>query len=274
MGPSLMGVAAGLLVLGAAFAFLERRWPAVAQPGWRSGSATDVAYWFFTPLVTKTLTRVAIVLALVAVALALGLPVDQPSLESLLAPRAAIARQPLWLQLVEFLLVADVAAYAMHRLFHRRPLWRFHAVHHSSEQVDWLSAVRLHPVNDLVMRLAQAAPILAIGFDPALLAAYVPLLSAYGVFVHANVPWTFGPFRFAVASPAFHRWHHAAEEQGLDRNFAGLFPFIDLAFGTYHLPRDRAPTRFGIPGGDVPAGLWAQLGYPFKRASEATARRR
>ena len=36
----------------------------------------------------------------------------------------------------------------MHRLLHRPLLWRFHAVHHSSTQVDWLSAVRVHPVND------------------------------------------------------------------------------------------------------------------------------
>lgn len=266
MGPSIAGVAIGLVALGAVFAVLERVWPAnAARPAGAAGTRTDLIYWFFTPLVTKWLTRVALVLGLVATALALGLPIDQPHLEGLLAPRAAVARQPLWLQLLAFLLVADLAAYAMHRLFHARPLWRFHAVHHSSERVDWLSAVRLHPVNDTLMRVAQAVPILALGFDPRLLAAYVPLLAFYAVFVHANVPWSFGPLRYVVASPAFHRWHHSAEDDGLNRNFAGLFPFIDLAFGTFHLPSDRRPTSFGVPGGDVPEGFLAQLADPFRR---------
>jgi sterol desaturase/sphingolipid hydroxylase (fatty acid hydroxylase superfamily) len=273
MGPTWTGVVVGLIALGAVFALLEGLWPAVAGQAWRrAGLRTDLVYWFFTPLVTKTLTRVAIVLGVVAFALASGMPVDREHLEQILAPRAAIARQPLWLQLTAFLLVADLAAYWMHRLFHHRPLWRFHAVHHSSDEVDWLSAVRLHPVNDAIMRAAQAAPILALGFDPALLAAYVPILAAYAIFVHANVPWSFGPLRFVVASPAFHRWHHAAETQGLDRNFAGLFPLFDLLFGTYHLPTDRSPARYGIPDGDVPRGFFAQMAYPFRRSGRAPFR--
>jgi sterol desaturase/sphingolipid hydroxylase (fatty acid hydroxylase superfamily) len=272
MGPTLSGVAVGLLVLGAVFLAIEKLWPASAgQRRWRPDTPTDLVYWFFTPLVTKALTRVAIVLGLVATALALGLPIDEEHLQGLLRPRAVIAGLPFAVQLVLFLLVADLAAYAMHRLFHRPPLWRFHAVHHSSREVDWLSSVRLHPVNDVLMRVAQAVPIVAIGFDPALLAAYVPLLAFYAVLVHANVPWTFGPLRFVLASPAFHRWHHAAESEGRDRNFAGLFPFIDLAFGTYHLPVGRTPERYGVPGDDVPDGFVAQLGYPFRRRPTAPA---
>ena len=63
----------------------------------------------------------------------------------------------------------------------------------------------------------------------------------------------------------FHRWHHAAEAEGLNRNFAGMFPFIDLAFGTFHMPLDRSPARYGIPEGDVPESMWGQLAYPFRR---------
>jgi len=29
--------------------------------------------------------------------------------------------------------------------------------------------------------------------------------------VHANLNWTFGPLRYVVASPVFHRWHHVAD---------------------------------------------------------------
>jgi sterol desaturase/sphingolipid hydroxylase (fatty acid hydroxylase superfamily) len=54
------------------------------------------------------------------------------------------------------------------------------------------------------------------------------------ILLHANLPWTFGPLRNALASPAFHRWHHTWEAEGMDRNFSGLFPWIDLLFGTFY----------------------------------------
>jgi sterol desaturase/sphingolipid hydroxylase (fatty acid hydroxylase superfamily) len=107
-------------------------------------------------------------------------------------------------------------------------------------------------------------PLLVLGFSPGVLAGYVPLLTFYAILLHANVPWTFGPLRYLLASPAFHRWHHTAEEEGRDKNFAGLFPFLDLAFGTFYLPEGRQPERFGLGREEVPAGLVAQLAYPFR----------
>jgi sterol desaturase/sphingolipid hydroxylase (fatty acid hydroxylase superfamily) len=267
VAPSIASVLGGLIVLAVVFGVLERLSPAVAgQPRWRRGMRVDLAWWFVTPLVTKWMTRVAIVLVLVATAALAGVPIDEPHLKQYLAPNPAIARLPWLVQLLLFLLLADLLAYAMHRLMHGRALWRIHAVHHSSTEVDWLSSVRVHPLNDVLVRVAQAVPIVLVGFDPTLVAAYVPLLTFYAILVHANVPWDFGPLRYVLASPHFHRWHHAAEEDGMNRNFAGLFPFIDLAFGTLHMPRDRRPARFGIPDGDVPERLWGQVAYPFRRA--------
>ncbi|HET8578957.1 MAG TPA: sterol desaturase family protein, partial [Methylomirabilota bacterium] len=87
----------------------------------------------------------------------------------------------------------------------------------------------------------------------------------YAILLHANVPWTLGPLRYAIASPAFHRWHHTSEAEGRDKNFAGLFPLWDLLFGTFYMPRGRQPMQFGVAGDPVPEGLWAQLCYPFRR---------
>jgi sterol desaturase/sphingolipid hydroxylase (fatty acid hydroxylase superfamily) len=126
-------------------------------------------------------------------------------------------------------------------MVHGRALWRVHAVHHSSERLDWLSSVRLHPLNDVGMRLAQALPLFL------------------------NVRWDFGPLRRVIASPVFHQWHHTTEAEGLDTNFAGLFPFWDALFGTLYLPRDRTPQTFGLRDEQVPGGLLGQLAYPFGR---------
>ena len=266
MAASVLSVAVGLVVLGAVFGLLERLVPAVAgQPRIRSGTWVDVGWFFVTPLVSKTVSRMAIVLILVAVAMSSGVPFRLDALQEFLAPRPALAALPWGVQLVLLLLVADLCGYASHRWLHASPrLWPIHAVHHSSTQVDWLSAGRVHPLNDVVTRLAQSVPIVLIGFDPAIVAAYVPLLIFYAVLVHANVGWTFGPLRYVLASPVFHRWHHTTELEGLDRNFAGMFPVLDVVFGTLYFPKDRQPLEFGILGDIVPDNLLRQLAYPWR----------
>lgn len=267
MSPTLASALISLVVLAVVFWPLERLWAArPEQPRWRRDHPTDLAYWFFTPLVTRAVTRAALVLAVIATAAALGLPLDKASLRAFAATgrEGLVQRQPVWLQALEMLLLGDLIGYWTHRLFHGRALWRFHAVHHSSTRLDWLSSVRLHPVNDVVGRLAQALPLLLLGFPPTLLAGYVPFLAFYAILLHANVRWTFGPLRYVLASPAFHQWHHTTEAEGLDTNFAGLFPFWDALFGTLYLPRDRQPSAFGLLHDDVPQGLLGQLAYPFR----------
>ena len=121
-------------------------------------------------------------------------------------------------------LLGDLLGYWIHRAFHSRTLWKFHAVHHSSTQLDWLSSARVHPVNDVAAKLIPAMALVGLGFPLKALAAYVPFLTFYAILLHANVGWSFGWLRYVLASPLFHRWHHTTEEQGLSKNFAPLFP--------------------------------------------------
>lgn len=64
-----------------------------------------------------------------------------------------------------------------------------------------------------------------------------------------------------IASPAFHRWHHARDIT--DKNFAGLLPVWDLVFGTFYLPRGRLPDALGVREA-VPDGVLRQLAWPFR----------
>ena len=272
MIPSIQRVVVGLVVLGAFFAVVQKLWPAnPTQPLWRSGSRTDLLYWFLTPLVTKAATRAVIYGLFATATIALG----KATVEQWVHPHGLVARQPTWIQAVEVLLMGDLIGYWTHRLFHRRPLWVFHAIHHSSTELDWLSSVRLHPVNDTLSRLFQTIPFLAIGFSPKVMLAYVPFLTFYAILLHANVRWSLGPLGRVIASPAFHRWHYTSEQEGLDKNFAGLFPFLDIIFGTFYLPRGKQPARFGLENEPIPATLWGQLAYPFRtrrvHASETVA---
>lgn len=268
MGKRFIGLIIGFVALTIIFWVVEFLWPSVpAQRKLRRGFFTDVIYWFFTPLVSKAVSQLAVLVALVPVMLLVGRTLDRETIKAGYGP---VLELPTWLQAVVILTVGDFISYWSHRWFHSRRLWAFHAVHHSSKDLDWLSSVRLHPINEIGARVIQAVPFVLLGFSPTVLAAYIPFLTFYSIVIHANVSWTLGPFRYVVASPAFHRWHHTKEDEGLNKNFAGLLPIYDILFGTIYMPRDRQPMEFGIRSNSVPENFWGQLVYPFRRRRVAT----
>jgi sterol desaturase/sphingolipid hydroxylase (fatty acid hydroxylase superfamily) len=262
MNPSIQSVIVGFLVLLLLFRLIELLRPKAQRlPLLRRGFWTDLSYWFFTPLVARVVTAFAMLLVLVPVAYAIYGKLDRNLIEHGYGP---VSHWPLWVQAVAILAIAEVIGYWMHRAFHASPwLWKFHAVHHSSVDLDWLSAVRVHPGNDVAMKLASTVPILALGFAPVAVAGIMPLLTLFAIGIHAHVDWDFGPLRAVIASPRFHRWHHTDETAARDRNFAGLFPVLDLLFGTYHMSKDARPASFGTDT-KVPNGLLKQLAFPFR----------
>lgn len=244
------------------FCLIEGIWPGLrGQKRLRRGYWVDLVYWFFTPLVTKAITRVAILVPVAVLLVMLGRRLDASAAEGY----GPVSRLPAWLQAVLIVVLGDFIGYWTHRAFHARRLWKFHAVHHSSTEVDWLSSVRLHPVNDFASKLAQVIPFVLLGFQASVLAAYVPFLTFYAILLHANVNWSFGPFRYVLASPVFHRWHHTKEDEAIDMNFAGLLPLWDLLFGTFYMPVGKTPTEFGVHDNSVPEKFLGQLVYPFVR---------
>lgn len=184
--------------------------------------------------------------------------------------RAAVAGQPLWLQLIEVLLLADLGFYLTHRLFHAVPaLWRLHQIHHSIEEMDWLAAARVHPIDQIITKSASFLPCFALGFSEWAIGAFAFLYFWHSMLLHSNIRLGFGLLRWLIASPDFHHWHHAREREAWDRNFAGQFALWDFLFGTAHLPEGRQAQRFGIAE-PVPASYVAQLVHPFRRpGSEA-----
>jgi sterol desaturase/sphingolipid hydroxylase (fatty acid hydroxylase superfamily) len=264
MPPTVQGLAIAFVVLLVVFQGLQLLRPKDKRlPVLRRGFWTDLVYWGFTPFVTRAITRASVVVAIVPVALLIYGKVDKDLILNGFGP---LSRLPLWVQALGILVLGDFIGYWMHRAFHGGRLWRFHAIHHSTVDLDWLSSVRLHPVNDVLMRIAGTLPILMLGFAPVAVAGVVPVLTVMAIMVHANLDWDWGPLRAVVASPRFHRWHHTDEANARDKNFAGLLPLWDILFGTYYMPRDRTPERFGTAT-PVPAGLFGQLLFPFRRAA-------
>ena len=259
-----LGALSALLILSAIFLVVERivgRGRNRIQPVFRRGWLTDIVYWFTTILLTKPFVRLMFILPLSLLVLAkvTSWEVLKSGAYSGFGP---MSRLPVWLQAVMVYVIADFCGYWTHRLFHRGKWWPFHAVHHSSEDLDWLGSLRVHPVNDFVNKLAQAAPLLLLGFNPLVTLSIAPVLTFYAIFLHANVNWDFGPLRYAIATPVFHRWHHSREREAWDKNFAGLLPIWDILFGTFFMPKGRYPENFGICE-PMPSSWPAQLWEPF-----------
>ncbi len=63
----------------------------------------------------------------------------------------------------------------------------------------------------------------------------------------------------------YHHWHHAADPDAIDVNFAIHFPIIDKLFGTYYLPKDAWPEKYGLIDSSMPPGFFRQFVFPFKR---------
>jgi sterol desaturase/sphingolipid hydroxylase (fatty acid hydroxylase superfamily) len=243
-----------LIVYSVIFIPLERlfaRLPdqGIFRPSWR----TDLTYFFVSALLVQVTTIVTLKPAMVLFDGTVNAGVQE-----------SIRALPALVQFVLLIVVADFTQYWVHRTFHAVPaLWRFHAIHHSADHMDWLAGSRLHLVDVAVTRGLTYVPIYWLGFADGPLFAYLVLVSAQATFIHANVRFAFGPLKYVVATPQFHHWHHAAEREAIDKNFAVHLPVIDLVFGTAHLP-DRWPSAYGLSGGDQPpGGYWRQLWWPF-----------
>lgn len=237
---------------------LERLFALHPQKFCRKEFLTDLSYYFINNLFPKLL--LVLPLAVLAWCLHFVIPVEFLK---------RVAALPAWIRLGGALIVGDIGFYWGHRWAHEIPvIWRFHAIHHSAEQMDWLVNTRAHPVDILFTRLCGYIPMYVLGLaqpvarsvDPvSFLVLFIGV--AWGFFIHANIRWRFGPLEWLVATPAFHHWHHTYSGP-INKNYAAMLPFIDLMFGTYHWQRQSWPERYGTET-EVPSGLTHQIIAPL-----------
>jgi sterol desaturase/sphingolipid hydroxylase (fatty acid hydroxylase superfamily) len=256
IGDSCVETLSWLTALAVVFAFLVWLMPCNRGMFWWKdvrAAGTDLLYWFVTPLLVRVCRTF-----ILAAAIAFLFGSNSAGFQ--------VARElPVWQQCLAILLIQDVMLYWIHRAFHTRLAWSFHAVHHSPTVVDWLSASRNHLVNNLLSFFLADIVVQLLGFSPSALILLAPFNIIYSSMVHANLNWTFGPLRYVFASPVFHRWHHTTESAGINKNFAPTFPILDLLFGTFYMPPGKVPEHFGNGAHDFPEDFWGQLIHPFTR---------
>ena len=189
-------------------------------------------------------------------------------------PLPAITAMPLWLQVIAIIIIADIGYYIARRLLHSVPvLWRFHVVHHSIEEMDWLASHRVHPIEMAFSNSISLLPVFFLGFSLEAVILHQVIYQAHTLLLHTNLRLNFGPLKWLLATPEHHHWHHAAERDSRDHNFAAQLSILDTIGCTMFMPRNREPVGYGVRE-KVPEHFHQQLLYPFEKLSEMLRNRR
>ncbi|MFQ5557444.1 MAG: sterol desaturase family protein, partial [Acidimicrobiales bacterium] len=242
---------AALFVLVVPFEKMFRRNPwGVRRPGLR----TDLTYALVNPIINVVGLAAGLVIAVIA------FPIWLPAL----VLRPMVTAQPGWALAVEGVILLDVLIYWTHRLGHEVGFfWRFHSVHHSSERLDWISGVRQHPFDGAIIAVPVVFLLVA-GFQLEVVGAFAVVQIVIGLFAHANVRWRLRPFHRIVMTPEFHHWHHANYPESIHTNYSVFLPLWDIVWGTYYMPADRRPHRYGHDE-DMAPHIPGQMLFPFRR---------
>lgn len=255
-----------LLLLMVIFVPLEKVFAVRPHKVFRKSFPTDLGYYFLNSLLPK------MILVLPMALIAWGLHYVVPG-----ALHSRVAGLPWGARLTAALVVGEIGFYWGHRWMHEVPLlWRFHAIHHSAEEVDWLVNTRAHPFDIIFVRLCGLVPMYALGLAQPTMGKrvdVVPLLillvaALWGFFIHANVRCRFGWLEWLISTPGFHHWHHTNDEH-TNKNYASMLPWMDIVFGTWYMPKKQWPTKYGIDA-PMPPSLTVQLLQPFLHANDAS----
>jgi sterol desaturase/sphingolipid hydroxylase (fatty acid hydroxylase superfamily) len=233
---ALTTAALSLLALVLVFVPLERVFPARrGQPILRPEWLTDLGFFLGQYLVFSGLAIGFLVVVSGLLDPLLPLSARSWSQELPLAARVGLA-----------LVLGDLVTYWFHRACHRYALlWRFHAVHHSSERLDFLAAHREHPLDGMLTQLCVNLPGIALGLSFAPLGGLVVFRGLWAIFIHSNVRLPLGPLRLVLGAPELHHWHHARVPV-TRHNFANLAPYLDVLFNTYHRPQGPEDYPLGL----------------------------
>lgn len=178
-----------------------------------------------------------------------------------------VSTLPFVVELFFAFFITDLFQYWAHRFFHSHAyLWRFHSIHHSTQNMDWLAGSRTHFLDIFFTRSFTFIPLYVFGFSALTFNTYIIFMAVHAVLIHSNTRINFGFLKYIFATPQYHHWHHCEDPRYYGKNFATIFPFIDKIFGTYYLPGNTWPEGTGVHEANYPKGYIKQLVYPFTKS--------
>lgn len=118
----------------------------------------------------------------------------------------------------------------------------------------------------IITRSLIFIPLYILGFSSLVYNTFIVILALHTVLIHANTRIPFGFLKYLITTPQYHFWHHCDDAKYYGKNFAVLFPVIDMIFGTYYLPKNVWPKAVGLSQANYPKGYLKQMIYPFRKS--------
>ena len=144
-----------------------------------------------------------------------------------------------WWSWLLAIIAVDFTYYWMHRIEHeRRILWAVHSVHHSSQEYNLTTALRLSWLESLYEWIFFV-PLLLIGFDAIQVLASLFAVVLYQTWIHTEKVYKLGWLDGVLNTPSVHRVHHATNAHYIDKNYGGILILWDRLFGTYQVENEK-----------------------------------
>jgi sterol desaturase/sphingolipid hydroxylase (fatty acid hydroxylase superfamily) len=150
---------------------------------------------------------------------------------------------------VLYFLAFDIFFYLHHRFFLHGPLWKVHKVHHIDTKPDWLTAVKMHPIEWGIMVFLRVLALLVVPVRSETAVFAIAIVDSFYLMLgHGSLNLKAGPLQKIFVTPQSHRLHHRSESAFYNKNFAFYFSFFDLFGGTYIPPHNARPGTYGLQG--------------------------
>lgn len=163
-----------------------------------------------------------------------------------ISPLRDIVGRQWWAWLILFFL-DDFSYYWFHRMNHEvRLFWAGHVAHHSSQYLNFGTALR-QGAGERVHKYLFWIWIPLLGFDPLMMFIVLSINLIYQFWVHTELVdrlpnW----IEYIFNTPSHHRVHHASNTIYLDRNHAGVLILWDRIFGSFSGERKSELPIYGL----------------------------
>jgi len=163
-----------------------------------------------------------------------------------ISPLAEVVGRQWWAWLA-LIFLDDLSYYAFHRANHEvRLFWAGHVSHHSSEHMNFGTALR-QGAGERIHKYFFWLWLPLLGFDAIMIFTVMSINLIYQFWVHTDLVKKFpAPVEFVFNTPSHHRVHHASNIRYLDRNHAGMFILWDRLFGTFSEELDSEKPVYGL----------------------------
>lgn len=172
---------------------------------------------------------------------------SQQKTSSLISP----STQSALIQYFIGLLIFDFFLYFIHRLSHvYKPLWRLHAIHHSSERIYFLNGQKRHLLHEVLEGLPGFLALFLLGTSPLVVIAILYTVNIHLLFQHANISYKTGWMQKIFSVAELHRWHHQRDWKDVQGNYGAVFSLWDFLLGSALKKTGEAGHQVGL--GDSP----------------------